>query len=56
MAATAGKRVRDGLHGESRIYGLTVHPAEPRTIFAGAEDGLYRSRDGGQSFTRLTCR
>src|SRR3954470_16421848 len=47
------QRVRDGLHGESRVYGLAVHPAEPRTIFAGAEDGLYKSRDGGQSFTRL---
>src|SRR3954447_5851467 len=46
-------RVRDGLHGESRIYGLTVHPTEPRTVFAGAEDGIYRSRDGGQSFTPL---
>ena len=47
------QRVRDGLHGESRVYGLAVHPAEPRTIFAGAEDGIYRSRDGGQSFARL---
>ena len=46
-------RVRDGLTGESRVYGLTVHPAEPRTVFAGAEDGIYKSRDGGQSFTRL---
>jgi len=46
-------RVRDGLHGESRVYGLTVHPTEPRTVFAGAEDGIYKSRDGGQSFTHL---
>jgi photosystem II stability/assembly factor-like uncharacterized protein len=46
-------RVRDGLTGESRVYGLTVHPAEPCTVFAGAEDGIYKSRDGGQSFTRL---
>ena len=47
------QRVRDGLTGESRVYGLTVHPTEPRTVFAGAEDGIYKSRDGGQSFTRL---
>jgi photosystem II stability/assembly factor-like uncharacterized protein len=46
-------RVRDGLTGDSRVYGLTVHPAEPRTILAGAEDGIHRSRDGGQSFARL---
>jgi photosystem II stability/assembly factor-like uncharacterized protein len=47
------QRVRDGLTGESRVYGLTVHPAEPRTILAGAENGLYKSRDGGRSFARL---
>jgi photosystem II stability/assembly factor-like uncharacterized protein len=47
------RRVRDGLSNESRVYGLAVHPAEPRTMFAGAEDGLYKSRDGGESFARL---
>lgn len=47
------KRVARGLWGESRVYGLSVHPQEPRTIFAGADDGLYRSADGGQSFERL---
>ena len=47
------RRVRDGLSGESRVYGLTVHPSEKRTVFAGADDGLYQSRDGGQSFARL---
>ena len=43
----------NGLWGESRVYGLATHPSEPRTIFAGADDGIYRSSDGGQSFTRL---
>ena len=47
------QRVRDGLPNESRVFGLTVHPTEPRTVFAGADDGLYQSRDGGQSFARL---
>ena len=47
------QRVRDGLSGESRVYGLAVHPTEPRTVFAGANDGLYQSRDSGQSFARL---
>ena len=47
------QRVRDGLSNESRVFGLTVHPREKRTVFAGADDGLYKSRDGGQSFTRL---
>jgi photosystem II stability/assembly factor-like uncharacterized protein len=47
------RRVRDGVSNESRVYGLAVHPAEPRTLFAGAEDGLYKSADGGESFARL---
>ena len=32
------QRVRSGLWGESRVYGLAVHPREPRTLFAGADD------------------
>src|SRR5258708_13665800 len=47
------RRVGTGLWGESRVFGLTVHPREPRTVFAGANDGLYKSGDGGQSFERL---
>ncbi len=47
------QRVRSGLWGESRVYGLATHPREPRTVFAGADDGVYKSRDGGQSFERL---
>jgi hypothetical protein len=30
----------DGLWGESRVYGLATHPSEPRTIFAGADNGI----------------
>src|SRR3981189_803413 len=47
------RRVMKGLWGESRVFGLTVHPKEPRTVFAGANDGIYKSGDGGQSFQRL---
>jgi photosystem II stability/assembly factor-like uncharacterized protein len=49
------KRVQsqDGLWGESRVYGMTVHPTEKHTLFAGADDGIYKSTDGGQSFARL---
>ena len=47
------KRVAKGLWGESRIFGLAVHPKEPQTIYAGADDGVYRSRDQGQSFEHL---
>jgi photosystem II stability/assembly factor-like uncharacterized protein len=47
------RRVGRGLGNESRIYGLAHHPNEPRTLFAGADDGLYQSGDGGQSFEHL---
>ena len=47
------RRVMQGLWSESQVFGLTVHPAEPRTVFAGANDGIYKSGDGGQSFERL---
>jgi photosystem II stability/assembly factor-like uncharacterized protein len=47
------RRVGRGLGNESRIYGLAVHPRGPRTVFAGAEDGIYKSVDGGQSFELL---
>jgi len=47
------RRVMKGLWSESRVFGLTVHPHEPRTVFAGADDGIYKSQDGGQSFERL---
>src|SRR5439155_747294 len=47
------RRIGKGLGNESRIFGLTVHPREPRTVFAGANDGLYKSGDGGQSFERV---
>jgi photosystem II stability/assembly factor-like uncharacterized protein len=47
------RRVMQGLWSESQVFGLTVHPAEPRTVFAGANDGIYKSGDGGQSFEQL---
>jgi photosystem II stability/assembly factor-like uncharacterized protein len=47
------RRVQRGLWSESRVFGLSLHPKQPRTVFAGADDGVYRSEDGGQSFERL---
>jgi photosystem II stability/assembly factor-like uncharacterized protein len=47
------RRVGRGLWNESRVYGLAVHPQEARTVFAGADGGIYRSNDGGQSFEHL---
>jgi photosystem II stability/assembly factor-like uncharacterized protein len=46
-------QVREGLWGESRVYSLTVHPYDPHLVYAGADDGIYRSHNGGKSFERL---
>src|SRR5260370_39322738 len=39
------RRVGKGLGNESRIFGLSVHTREPRTVFAGDNDALYQRRD-----------
>ena len=33
------RQVRTGLWAESRVFGFAVHPKQPRTILAGADDG-----------------
>src|SRR6516165_2546866 len=52
-AGESWRQVRSGLWAESRIFGFAVHPKEPRTILAGADDGVYRREDGGERFERL---
>jgi photosystem II stability/assembly factor-like uncharacterized protein len=47
------RRVGRGLWSESRVFTFAQHPTEARTMLAGADDGVYRSHDGGQSFERL---
>lgn len=38
----------------STIWAFGTHPADPRVVFAGSRYGyLYRSDDGGQSWTKL---
>jgi Sortilin, neurotensin receptor 3, len=47
------RQVRTGLWAESRVFGFAAHPQRPRTLLAGADDGIYRSDDGGEHFERL---
>ena len=47
------RQVRTGLWAESRVFGFAIHPKQPRTILAGADDGIYRSENGGEHFERL---
>src|SRR5215813_6731295 len=34
-----------GYQGGRSVFGLAVHPKDPRVIYAGADDGIYRSED-----------
>ena len=45
--------VYKGLWLESRVFSLAVHPRDPRMVFAGTDDGIYRSQDRGASFERI---
>ena len=41
------------LHGKS-IRSLALAPSHPRIVVAGALDGVYRSSDGGDSWSRIS--
>lgn len=47
------RQVREGLWTDSRVYSFAVHPHQPNIIYAGADDGLYCSTDGGARFERI---
>ena len=41
------------MHGKS-IRAMTLAPSDPKIIVAGALDGVFRSRDGGNSFEQIS--
>ncbi|HEU4370724.1 MAG TPA: hypothetical protein VFV05_21085 [Methylomirabilota bacterium] len=41
-----------GLPESAAIQAITVHPGNPQVIFAGTQDGPYRSDDGGTTWKR----
>lgn len=47
------RMVHRGLWFESRVFSLAVQPRDPRIVYAGTDDGIYRSQDRGASFERL---
>ena len=41
-----------GLPEAANVQAITVHPGDPAVVFAGTQDGPYRSTDGGRSWER----
>ena len=42
-----------GLPQPTEVRAIAVHPQHPEIVFAGTQDGPYRSQDGGDSWERL---
>ena len=52
LAATWSEATLD-VPASSTVWGFGTHPSEPNLVFAGTKYGnLYRSTDGGRSFTK----
>ena len=47
------ERLTKGLPERMDVQAITIHPNDPNLIFAGSQDGPYRSRDGGASWEKL---
>src|SRR5438552_16062207 len=46
-------RACEGMFVECHVRALAVHPKDPRTIFLGSEQGLYRTDDGADHRSRV---
>jgi photosystem II stability/assembly factor-like uncharacterized protein len=42
-----------GYQGGRSVFGLAVHPKDPRVIYAGADDGIHPSEDRGANFEHI---
>ena len=43
----------NGILTDTGVQAITIHPDDPDLVFVGTRNGLYRSSDGGDSFTKL---
>jgi photosystem II stability/assembly factor-like uncharacterized protein len=46
-------RAMDGMFVECHVRALAVHPRDPRTLYLGSEQGLFRSTDGAGRWQRV---
>ncbi len=43
----------NGLPADPMVCGITIHPNDPEVIYAGTQDGPYRSTNRGNNWERL---
>src|SRR5262249_14602235 len=46
-------RACDGMFVECHVRALAVHPHDPRVLYLGGEEGLFRSGDGADNWARV---
>src|SRR5438128_3085329 len=46
-------RAADGMFVECHVRALAIHPDNPRVLFLGNEQGLFRSDNGADSWHRV---
>lgn len=49
----AWQALTKGLPANPEVRAICLHPNDPRIIFAGTQEGVFRSADGGDSWTSL---
>jgi len=47
------RRSCDGMFVECHIRALAVHPNDPKVLYLGTEQGLFRSNDGADNWSRV---
>ena len=50
---TTWERKNTGMYIENEVRALAVHPSDPNLLYAGTDQGVYRSTDRGNHWTRL---
>ena len=47
------EKLAKGMPPAPQVREIVIHPQDPSTVFVGTQRGVYRSRDGGDSFERM---
>lgn len=48
--ATEWQRLANGLPPDAQVRAVAIHPTDPAVVWAGLDEGPYRSEDGGDSW------